>query len=63
MIQNRRADVCCNLDANTHSKCRAISSMSLTVERENRSELRFKKTVESLISDSCSCAECDECTF
>ena len=37
-----------------------MSSVSLAVERENTSESRFKKTVENLISDSCSCVKCDD---
>ena len=63
MIQNRKADVCCDFDTDTHSKCKAMSSISLTVEKENKSESRFKKIVKNLISDSCSHVEYDECIF
>ena len=62
MTQNRRADVYCNFDTDTHSKCKAMSSVSLAIERKNKSELKFKKIVESLISSSHLYVKYDECT-
>ena len=62
MTQDRRADVCYDFDADTHSKCRIMNSVSLAIKKENTSELRFKKTVKNLILNSCSHAEYDECT-
>ena len=61
MIQSKRTDVCCDFDTNIHSKCKAMSFVLLTVERENRSELRFKKIVKSLILNSHSHVKYDEC--
>ena len=63
MTWNRKANVCYDFDTDTHSKCKAMSSVSLVVEKENRSESRFKKIVESLVSDSHSHVKYDECTF
>ena len=39
-----------------------MNSVSLAVERENKSESRFKKTVKNLVSDSHSHVKYDECT-
>ena len=61
MTQNRRADVCCDLDADIHSKCRAMSFVSLIVEKKNKFESRFKKIVKNLVLNSCSCVKYDEC--
>ena len=63
MIWNRKADVCYDLDTNIHSKCRVMSSVLLTVERKNKSELRFKKIIKNLILNSYSHVKYDKCTF
>jgi len=62
MTWSRRADVCYNLDTDTYSKCRTMSFVSLTIERENKSESKFKKTVKNLVLSSHSYIKYDECT-